>query len=151
VNEEFLTKQLQALARHLQESYGYTPEGIAQLIQGEHNVPATVFSCELSPLQALVTYLKTVQNKDLKWIAKELKRSYRAVWGALQKENIQPEPTTYFLPLSIFNEKYSILEAAVVHLHDHYGLKYSSIGRLLKKDDRTIWTTYQRAKKKDES
>lgn len=40
------------------------------------------------------------------------------------------------------------LEAIVVYLKDSLGYNYAQIARLLNRDDRTIWTTYQRAKKK---
>jgi len=42
----------------------------------------------------------------------------------------------------------SVLEALTVHLRDDKGMTYAQIGRLLNRNDRTIWTAYQRAKKK---
>lgn len=53
------------------------------------------------------------------------------------------------IPSFIFKDRsLAALEAVVVYLKDSQGLTYSQIARLLNRDDRTIWTTYQRAKKK---
>lgn len=40
------------------------------------------------------------------------------------------------------------LEAVVVYMKDSLGYNYAQIARMLNRDDRTIWTTYSRAKKK---
>lgn len=53
------------------------------------------------------------------------------------------------IPSFIFRDRsLAALEAVVVYLKDSQGLTYSQIAKLLNRDDRTIWTTYQRAKKK---
>ena len=53
------------------------------------------------------------------------------------------------IPSFIFHDRdIAALEAVVVYLKDSYGLNYAQIANLLNRDDRTIWTTYQRAKKK---
>jgi len=46
------------------------------------------------------------------------------------------------------NRECAPLEAIVVYLKDTQGLTYAQIAELLNRDDRTIWTTYQRATKK---
>ncbi|MDD9952762.1 MAG: sigma-70 region 4 domain-containing protein [Candidatus Woesearchaeota archaeon] len=53
------------------------------------------------------------------------------------------------IPSFIFRDRsLAALEAIVVYLKDSQGLTYAQIARLLNRDDRTIWTTYTRAKKK---
>jgi len=53
------------------------------------------------------------------------------------------------IPSSVFqNRNLSVLEAMVVYLKEDKSLKYSEIAKLLNRDDRTIWTVYNRAKKK---
>jgi DNA-directed RNA polymerase specialized sigma24 family protein len=53
------------------------------------------------------------------------------------------------LPSFIFKDRsLAALEAIVVYLKDSQGMTYAQIAKLLNRDDRTIWTTYQRAKKK---
>jgi hypothetical protein len=80
-----------------------------------------------------------------------LKRDYRAVWGAYQHHGITVTATTYYLPLSIFDEEKSILECVVSHLKTNEKLSLAEIARLLDKDPRTIWTVWDRAKKKEEA
>ncbi len=59
------------------------------------------------------------------------------------------EKTSLAIPSSIFkNRDLSVLEAITVYLRDKKGMKYAEIARLLNRNDRTIWTSYQRAKKK---
>ena len=53
------------------------------------------------------------------------------------------------IPTFIFKDRsLAALEAVVVYLKDSQGMNYAQIARLLNRDDRTIWTTYTRAKKK---
>jgi predicted DNA-binding protein (UPF0251 family) len=53
------------------------------------------------------------------------------------------------IPISIFdNRKLSILEAIVKYLKEELNLKFSQIAAILKRSQKTIWTTYQKAKKK---
>lgn len=44
----------------------------------------------------------------------------------------------------------SILESIVRYLKDIRGLKFSQIGALLNRDQRNVWTVYNRSKKKQE-
>ncbi len=67
----------------------------------------------------------------------------------LFKEEKQGEEIT--LPLSIFNDKLGMLEAASLYLKDHLRLSFSEIAKLLKRDYKTIWTSYNKAKKKMEN
>ena len=56
----------------------------------------------------------------------------------------------YYLPISIFvNRNYAILESIVKYLRENYNLSYHEIAVLLKRNDRTIWTVYNRVKKKN--
>jgi hypothetical protein len=55
----------------------------------------------------------------------------------------------YTIPLSIVCDRnVSIFETIVEYLKDHHGLTYHEIAVLLNRDDRTIWTVYNRAAKK---
>ncbi|MAG08632.1 hypothetical protein CMO89_04110 [Candidatus Woesearchaeota archaeon] len=58
-----------------------------------------------------------------------------------ERDNIQ-------VPIHIFAGKLSTLEAVVKYLKERLGLRYREISRLLGRDERTIWTTYQKAIKK---
>ena len=52
-------------------------------------------------------------------------------------------PSTVFLDRSL-----SVLEAMVEYLKEKRGLTYHEIAVFLNRDDRTIWTCYNRAMKK---
>lgn len=57
--------------------------------------------------------------------------------------------TKEVIPLSAFsNSKLSALEIIVKYLKEDKEKKYSEIARLLNRNDRTIWSTYNNAKKK---
>ncbi|HIH31115.1 TPA: hypothetical protein HA235_00245 [Candidatus Woesearchaeota archaeon] len=53
------------------------------------------------------------------------------------------------IPTFLFKDrKVAVLEALVEYLKDHKNLSYHEIAMLLNRNDRTIWTAYNRAKKK---
>ena len=59
------------------------------------------------------------------------------------------EKKEVFLPVAIFStRRISALEAAVRYLRENKGFKFSEIGQLLGRDQRTIWVTYNNAAKK---
>ena len=44
--------------------------------------------------------------------------------------------------------KLTIFEALVKHLKDDLGMNFHEVGNLLDRDERNIWTVYNRSKKK---
>jgi hypothetical protein len=53
------------------------------------------------------------------------------------------------VPVYLFRDRsVAVLEALVEYLKDVQGLSYHEIAVLLNRNDRTIWTVYNRAKKK---
>jgi len=53
------------------------------------------------------------------------------------------------IPTAIFQDReLSVLEAIAEYLREKKGMRYSEIAKLLNRDDRTIWTAYNRAKEK---
>jgi hypothetical protein len=61
-----------------------------------------------------------------------------------QINEIENIPTSIFLDRTI-----SVLEAITKYLKEEKNLTYHQIAVLLNRDDRTIWTCYNRAKKKN--
>ena len=54
-----------------------------------------------------------------------------------------------FIPTSIFrNRELGTLEVVVKYLKEKLNMNYHNIGILLNRNERTIWTAYNRAKKK---
>lgn len=65
------------------------------------------------------------------------------------KEEISKEKAEYFIPSSIFlQEDLSPYEAIVSYLKEEKKLTYREIGRSIGRDERNVWTIYNRAKKK---
>ena len=53
------------------------------------------------------------------------------------------------IPSAVFRDRtLKPLEAVVEYLHDHHKLTLHQIAKLLNRDDRTIWTVYNRATRK---
>lgn len=64
------------------------------------------------------------------------------------KELIAKKQGEITLPLSIFNKKLGMLQATSLYLKDKLNLSFNDIAKLLKRDYKTIWTSYNKAKKK---
>lgn len=59
------------------------------------------------------------------------------------------DSSNYFIPLSVLCDRdLSLFETMIEHLKENKGLTYHEIAVLTNRDDRTIWTVYNRAKKK---
>ncbi|KYK25209.1 hypothetical protein AYK26_06340 [Euryarchaeota archaeon SM23-78] len=119
-------------------------------------IPVSVFdNAYLSALEAIVKYLH--ENKGLRFseIARLLNRYQRAIGVTYRfaskkmKFRLKIRATKYHVPLDfIARRQMSVLESIVYHLRETYKLPYYIIATMLTRDDRTIWTVYQRALKK---
>jgi len=58
------------------------------------------------------------------------------------------KPEEIVLPVSIFNSKLGMLEAACLYLRDKKKLSFKEIAKHLKRDYKTVWTSYNKAKEK---
>jgi len=53
------------------------------------------------------------------------------------------------IPSFVFKDRtLSVLEVMVEYLRDNKGMKFNDIALMLNRDERTIWTSYRRAKLK---
>ena len=125
------------------------------LSEKEIFVPLSVFSKKISTLETISKYLHENLNLSFKKIGELMNRSEKTIWQAYKfskikhPEKLKSADTKYIIPVSVFaNRKLSNLEAIVYYIKNTYYLKFSQIGPLLKRDQRTIWTVYSRAKKK---
>ena len=107
-------------------------------------------------LEALIVFLRERKKLSYRKIANLLNRDHRFVYNsyanAKDKELITKytiSPNYKLIPISIFSDKkIPALEAITLYLKDELSLTYHKISLLLNRDDRTIWTVYQRTKKK---
>ena len=141
------------LADELKRLHGVSQQEM--LVRKEICIPIGIFSNDaLSSLEAIVKYLKEELKIRFSKIGKLLNRSSKTIWTTYQKsskkmpysfENI---PRDILIPVSaISNRSYSTLESVVGFIKD---LNYSNheVAVMLRLDDRTIWTVYDRVKKK---
>ena len=121
----------------------------------EVSVPVGVFGNDyLSSLEAIVKYLKEELKLKFSKIGKLLNRSNKTIWATYDKA-AKKMPSSFglisrniMIPASaLSNRSYSTLESVVGFIKD---LDYSNheVGEMLHLDDRTIWTVYDRVKKK---
>ncbi len=67
----------------------------------------------------------------------------------MSQESVSKREPEFKIPVSIFKkEKLSPFEAIVKYLKEEMKLTYHQIGVLLNRDERNIWTIYNRVKKK---
>ena len=123
----------------------------------EVKVPISVFNNEyLSSLENIVKYLRENLLLSFKQIGELTNRNEialavmcRNVRKKMEAKFVVTEISPYSIPVSILKDRnISVLENIVAYLKDNFGLAYHKIAVLLNRDDRTIWTVYQRAKKK---
>ena len=127
-----------------------------ELPKEETKVPISVFNNDkLGSLETIVKYLRENMLLTFKQIASLTNRNevalavtYRNAKRKLATKFTE-EPSPYSILVSILKDRnLSVLENIAAYLKDKFGLTYHNIGVLLNMDDRTIWTVYQRAKKK---
>src|SRR3989344_6105608 len=121
----------------------------------EASIPIGVFGNDmLSSLEAVVKYLKEDLKLRLSKIGKLLNRSSKTIW-ATYSNAARKMPSSFgevsrdiLVPASAFSDRsFSTLESLVGFVK---GLDYSNheVALMLHLDDRTIWTVYDRVKKK---
>jgi hypothetical protein len=118
-------------------------------------IPCSVFTEALSPFESICKYLKEHLNMTYHEIAVLLDRDDRTIWTVYQhamkkdKKPMRVHPSSIIFPVSLLRDRrLSVLEHLVVHVKEYYGMTYHEIAVLLKRDDRTIWTMYQRSLRK---
>ena len=120
-------------------------------------IPLSVFlDRRVSVLEAVSEYLKDSKELSYHEIAVLLNRNDRTIWtcyNRAKKKNpghiIKFAEGKEHIPSSIFLDRgVSVLEAIVEYLKDKRGLSYHEMAVLLNRDDRTVWTCYNRAMKK---
>ncbi len=146
--------------RHLEAEHGFSREKLRKLVaaqKSEVRIPLSVFSSRLSSLETVVKYMS--ENLGLKnsEISRQLGRNLRTTWTTYRNANrksperlIPSETERFHIPASaLADRRLSTLEAIVSHLKESYALSLREIARLLDRDDSTIWTVYNRARKKE--
>ncbi len=119
-------------------------------------IPVSVFEIpKLSALEAVCKYLKEDLDLSFAKIADLTKRDNRTIWATYRnasrnvKEKLQFKQSKFFIPVSaLANRKLSVMESIVSFLKDKFGLRYTEIAHLLNRNERNIWTVYNKFRKK---
>lgn len=121
--------------------------------KGAEGIPFSVFNARLGTLESIVKYLREELLLDYSAIAGLLNRNeapigitYRKARQKLaQRLDVSSEET---LPFSAFKDKrLSVLESASYNLAMQ-GYDWHEIATILRRNDKTIWTVLDRAKRK---
>ncbi|MBI2659071.1 hypothetical protein HYX05_03160 [Candidatus Woesearchaeota archaeon] len=163
-SNEAIEKRILSTISYL-KGQGFTSEQISKLMHDlleipskeEIKVPISVFKNDyLGSLENIVKYLRENLLLSFKQIGKLANRNeialavtYRNAKKKMPAKFVVEEISPYSIPVSILKDrKLSVLENIAAYLKDTFNLNYHSIAVLLNRDDRTIWTVYQRARKK---
>lgn len=117
-------------------------------------IPTDCFNKKLGSLETITKYLKENKNMTTKKIAEMTGRTTSTIINTYKKaKQKQPEQLTpksdILIPIKIIsNKKLSVLENIAVYLKEERKLKLRQIGKLLQRSEKTIWTVYNRAKKR---
>jgi hypothetical protein len=164
-NNSDLDKDIQALntfISHIIEKNNISFEDIIEKISKDRKdtdelaFPSNILKIgSLGILESITKYLK--ENKNLRYneIAALLNRDARSVWVTYDnsvkkyKKKLTEATEAIQIPISILtNRKLGLLENICVYLKNTKNLTYKEIGNLLARDNRVIWTCYNRAIKK---
>ncbi len=149
-------KLISYLINETKKLYEFDEQDIRNLeIKKEISVPIGIFANDvLSSLEAIVKYLKEDLKLKFSKIAKLLNRSNKTIWTTYHNAaKKMPSPfglviSNIMIPVSAFaNRSFSTLESLVGFIKE---LDYTNhdVALMLHLDDRTIWTVYDRVKKK---
>jgi hypothetical protein len=152
IHESNSIRQLKEITSALELKYNIGTKEILEAIKSDTLIPLTIFSARLTVLESVVKFLKEDKNSSFHEIGILLGRNERNIWHAYQhasvkqKKHLPYKDSPYAVPVFIFQDtKLSALESLVVYLRHTFNLSYHEIAVLIQRDDRTIWTVYQRA------
>lgn len=139
-------------SKNIEISLGGTSQNSSKL------VPLSIFQDRrLTPLEAVIKYLREKRKLSYHSVASLLQRNVRDIYKtyahAFDKSSLIEVKSvhTLLVPVSIFaDRRLSALENLVLYLKENLKLSYRQISVLLNRNERTIWTVYQRARQKNE-
>jgi hypothetical protein len=118
-------------------------------------IPCSIFSDALSPFEAVTKY--AIENLKISYseAGRLLNRDRRVIWTTY-KRAASKAPTKFqagegalSIPIAYFSaEELSVSEIIVGYLKDEIGLRNCEIARQIRRDEKTVWTLYDRYRKK---
>jgi surface protein len=169
---------LETISKYMKENLGISYHNIAELLNRDERtiwtaynkalekqnkpievketeifIPISVLNNrELTVLESVINYLR---EKDMKYseIAKLInrdQRNVRAIYTRIEKrlKNIVSAEFKPVIPTTIFSKELGALETISKYMKENLGISYHNIAELLNRDERTIWTAYNKALEK---
>lgn len=122
------------------------------LLTRDIQVPLSIFSTNLAPLEALVKYLIETRKMPTSLVAKRLNRNFKTIWTTynnVKRRELKLAYSEYIIPLSIFSKHgLSVSESLVKYMHEEFKIGLSDISRLMNRNLKTVWTCYNRSQAK---
>jgi len=123
----------------------------------EQDIPLTIFSYNLGPVQAICKYLKENKQFSYREIGAIIHRNEKSVWATYtraKKETKLPfilKNEKYSIPISLFKDRnYSVMEIITWHLYQVYHLNTKEMGQLLHCSPNSAAVLLKRARDKHE-
>ena len=160
------TEAINLFLKFLEKEKDYAKNNIEEVIEIVKNLeekksfngslPCNIFNVkELSSLEIIAKYIREEFSLSYHEIAVILNRDDRTIWStynnSLKKYNrkLEWQGSKYFIPVSIFKDRvFGVLELICEYLKDNFSLSYHDVAVIVNRNDRTVWTAYQRAKKR---
>lgn len=172
--DESLLSSVEESIKQLQRSAELSFDEVISILKSREQdrktktLPISIFNnTELSALETTVKYLKEDLGLNYRKIAVLLARNYDCIAityrksrrkmpkrlartaADSEKEGSETKRPENRIPIDILrNKSLSVLENLVSYLKEELNLTYHEIAVYLNRDDRTVWTVYQRALKK---
>ncbi|MFH1439320.1 MAG: hypothetical protein ABIG89_02060 [Candidatus Woesearchaeota archaeon] len=142
----------------IRNKFSQVPKEIIHSLFKDILIPILIFVPELGSLEAIVKYLRENLGLSFSDISKKLGRTeanVRISYSNSKKKKPQQfeiidlsdsAKNSIVIPLSIFRTlQLSMLESLVTFLKEELDLKFTDIAKHLHRDQRTIWTIYNRS------
>lgn len=120
-----------------------------------HFIPIDAFNDKLGCLETVVKYFRENKGMSFKEMAELFGRSSSTVINSYNKAKKKlPESlntnSNFLIPAEVFSNKgFSIFENLVIYLKEEHNLRFREIGKLISRNEKTIWTVYKRGVEKD--
>ena len=142
----------------IKKKYYLSSKKIKVLIEEEeqNTIPCSIFSRCLGISESIIKYLREnlhFSNKDISIILNKSQTNIAVTYKKTKEKLPKKFSSLNFenkIPISIFEtRRLTSFESVVLYLKEKENHSFHKIALILDRDDRTIWTTYTRAKTKN--
>lgn len=152
-SEKLLSRIKNDISRLSDESGLREDHIIKQLLLERDGFPVSIFSSQLGILESIVKFSREELHLKYEEIGNLLRRDKGPIGVSYRKANKKmPEQldmsSLIYIPFSLFSNTVLTAFENIVFYMKQKGFNFREIGILLRRNERTIWTTYKRAEVK---